>query len=91
MGVVWQFSPLGEPIVRIQSNKGLATTNVAFGGSDNRTLYVTESETGSILCADMPAPGRSMFSHQTQAATPVHHGAVARAIPLHDFDKGPNT
>ena len=33
------------------------------GGADNRTLYITESESGSILCADMPVPGQPMYSH----------------------------
>lgn len=63
MGAVWLFSRLGEPMLRINALEGLATTNVAYGGQGNRTLFVTESESGSILCVEMPVPGRKMYSH----------------------------
>ncbi|HZD25618.1 MAG TPA: SMP-30/gluconolactonase/LRE family protein, partial [Alphaproteobacteria bacterium] len=62
-GSVWQFSPLGEPLARIRSCAGLLTTNMAFGGEGNRTLYITESETGTVLAADLETPGQPMFSH----------------------------
>ena len=39
------------------------TTNVAFGGPDNKTLYITESRSGSILTARLPVAGKRMFSH----------------------------
>ena len=57
------FEPHGEPILRVKTCAGRSTTNIAFGGKDNKTLFVTESVTGSILMAEMPAPGRPMFSH----------------------------
>ena len=41
---------------------GALTTNIAFGGRDRKTLYITESESGSILKAPMPVPGRVMYS-----------------------------
>jgi gluconolactonase len=63
LGTVWVFSRMGEPLYRVKSCAGLATTNVAFGGPDNKTLYITESETGSILQARMPVAGRPMASH----------------------------
>ena len=63
LGTVWQFSPLGEPLARIRSCTGLMTTNVAYGGPDNRSVFITESETGTILRAELPTPGRIMFSH----------------------------
>lgn len=62
-GCVWRFSAMGEPTHRIRSAAGLTTTNVAFGGEDNRTLFVTESATGTILTAPMEVAGRAMFSH----------------------------
>jgi gluconolactonase len=65
-GTVWQFSPLGEPIARMRSCAGIRTTNVAYGGADNRTLFITESEAGVILTARMPVAGRRMFSHQSR-------------------------
>lgn len=64
LGVVWLFSALGEPLLRINSPKGILTTNCAYGGPDNRTLYFTESRTGTILTARMPVPGRRMYSHE---------------------------
>jgi gluconolactonase len=64
MGTVWLFSALGEPLLRVRSAAGLATTNVAYGGPHNRTLFITEAETGSILCAEMPAAGAPMYSHR---------------------------
>src|SRR3546814_4915746 len=63
MGSVWVFSPLGEPLWRIRSCAGLSTTNCAYGGPDGRSLFITESETGSILGAELPTPGRPMYSH----------------------------
>lgn len=63
LGTVWLFSHLGEPMLRIRSPEGLLTTNVAFGGPDRRTLFITESQTGTILKAPVPVPGRIMYSH----------------------------
>jgi len=62
-GTVWQFSALGEPIARIRSCAGIRTTNIAFGGADMRSLFITECEEGAVLLARMPVPGRVMFSH----------------------------
>lgn len=62
-GTVWLFSRLGEPLLRIRSPEGLATTNCAFGGADNKTLFITESASGSILSVDLEVPGLPLFSH----------------------------
>lgn len=64
LGVVWLFSRLGEPLARINSCRGLATTNLAYGGPDNKTLYITESDSGTILKAELDVPGQLMFSHR---------------------------
>jgi gluconolactonase len=63
LGTVWLFSHLGEPLARIQSCAGLATTNLAYGGPDGKTLYITESETGTVLQARLDVAGRPLFSH----------------------------
>jgi gluconolactonase len=63
LGTVWLFSPLGEPLARIRSCAGLATTNLAYGGADGKTLFITESESGCVLCARLDVPGAAMFSH----------------------------
>ncbi len=62
-GTVWLVSRLGEPIHRIRSCAGLLTTNVAYGGPDRRTLYITESEQGVILKAVLPVAGHPLYSH----------------------------
>ncbi|MFN4087682.1 MAG: SMP-30/gluconolactonase/LRE family protein [Alphaproteobacteria bacterium] len=64
LGCVWVFDRLGQPRWRVVSCTGLFTTNVAFGGPDNRTLFVTESDTGTVLRAELPVAGRPLFSHQ---------------------------
>ncbi len=63
LGTIWVFSSIGVPLYRIDSCNGLATTNCAFGGSENRTLYITESSSGCVLTAELPTPGREFFSH----------------------------
>jgi gluconolactonase len=63
LGSVWLFSRTGEPLYRVRSCEGLTTTNVAYGGAGNRTLFITESESGCILKAQMPVAGRPMVSH----------------------------
>ncbi|MBU3614199.1 SMP-30/gluconolactonase/LRE family protein [Polynucleobacter sp. Latsch14-2] len=63
-GAVWKFSPQGEPLLRINSCTGLMTTNIAFGGKDRQDLYITESESGSILVARMDTPGLPLYSHE---------------------------
>jgi gluconolactonase len=63
LGTVWIFSPEGEPRYRIKSCTGLHTTNIAYGGADRRTLFITESHTGTILQALVQTPGRMLYSH----------------------------
>jgi gluconolactonase len=64
LGVIWLFSARGEPMARIQSTIGHHTTNMAYGGPDGRTLFITESESGTLLKADMSVPGLQLFSHR---------------------------
>ena len=61
MGSVWVFSRLGEPLLRIRSPRGLGTTNVCFGGPENRDIFITESESGTILRARWERPGAALF------------------------------
>ncbi|MBO6783585.1 MAG: SMP-30/gluconolactonase/LRE family protein [Alphaproteobacteria bacterium] len=62
-GTVWIFSPTGAPLFQVKSCKGPAITNCAYGGPDNRTLYITESSSGCVLTADLPVAGRPLYSH----------------------------
>jgi len=63
MGSVWWFDARGEPKGRIRSPLGAYTTNVAFGGPENRSLFITESESATLLRAELGIPGRALFSH----------------------------
>ena len=62
-GCTWGFDRLGHPKYRIVVPEGLMTTNLAFGGDDRRTLFITESDTGTIYRAQVPVAGRVMYSH----------------------------
>jgi gluconolactonase len=63
LGTVWLFSALGEPLLRVRCPQGLLTTNLAYGGADNRSIFITESRSGSVLIAEMPVAGRALYSH----------------------------
>jgi gluconolactonase len=63
MGSIWLFSRLGRPLAEIQSCAGIGTTNAAYGGPDRKTLYITESEAGTILSAKLEVSGKEMYSH----------------------------
>lgn len=54
----WRFDRLGRPTHFIDPVVGLLLTNVAFKG---RRVYMTESESGHILTADLPAAGKTMY------------------------------
>ncbi len=61
-GSVWLFSRTGEPVGRMRSCAGIASTNLAYGGQERRTLFITEAESGSILRAELPVPGMTMHA-----------------------------
>jgi gluconolactonase len=58
LGVIWRFDSKGRPTHRIDAAVGERPTNIAFGGRDRRTLFITESTTGSILTARLPVAGK---------------------------------
>lgn len=63
-GIVWLFSPLGEPLARVQSrHPGNRMTNMAYGGADRKTLFIVDSYRGEILTAPMPVAGKVLYSH----------------------------
>lgn len=72
MGLVWVHNALGQPIAVVRSPRGLGTTNCAFGGEGGRTLFITESDSGSILKAEFPEElgisGAPMYSGALQTA-----------------------
>ena len=59
---VWVWSPQGLPLYRVVAcDGGELTTNVAYGGPDNRTLFITNSLASNVLAAEMPVAGEPMF------------------------------
>lgn len=54
----WRFDRMLRPTHYIEPVGGIFTTNAAFHG---KRLYMTESESGTILIADLPVAGRKMF------------------------------
>ena len=62
MGSVWITDARGEPCLRITSTVGDHITNVAYGGEGNRTLFITESSSASVLKAELKVPGKKLFS-----------------------------
>ena len=57
LGHAWVLNARAEPELVLRSGAGASLTNVAFGGPDRRTLYCTESVTGSVLRATLDKPG----------------------------------
>lgn len=63
LGVAWVLNHRAEPVVVLRSCAGASLTNVAFGGPDRKSLYCTESVSGSVLRATLD-----------EAGLPVHRG-----------------
>jgi gluconolactonase len=62
LGGAFVLDAHGEVTHFIASPAGSTVTNVAYRPGTSK-LVMTESETGSVLEADMPAPGAPLFSH----------------------------
>ena len=54
----WRFDALLRPTHFIEPGVGRFVTNAAFKG---KRLYMTESESGSILSVELPVAGRQMY------------------------------
>ncbi|QYY29933.1 MULTISPECIES: SMP-30/gluconolactonase/LRE family protein [Cupriavidus] len=66
LAYVWVLNHRAEPVEVIRGQAGTSLTNLCFGGAERKTLFITESTTGTILCAEMSEPG-----------APVHEGRRA--------------
>jgi gluconolactonase len=62
LGGAFVLNARGEVTHFIRSPAGATVTNVAYRPG-TATLVMTESETGTILEADLPAPGMALYSH----------------------------
>jgi len=63
LGYVWLLNHRAEPVQVLRSAEGMSLTNIAFGGPERKTLYCTESTSGSILRAQLDVAG-----------LPIHRG-----------------
>jgi gluconolactonase len=54
LGCVWQFDKRGEAKYRIDSSRGDWTTNLAIHPERPNEIFITESQTGSVLKATLP-------------------------------------
>jgi gluconolactonase len=61
---VWRFDANCLPTHLVYAEGHRLMTNVAFGGADGKTLYITDSMNGEILTAKMPVAGKAMFGLQ---------------------------
>ena len=57
LGYAWVLNHRAEPEVVLRSCAGMSLTNVAFGGPDRKTLYCTESVTGTVRRAPLETAG----------------------------------
>jgi gluconolactonase len=62
-GVIAKISPSGDVLAEIQLS-GSRPSNVAFGGADGRTLYVTVVDHGGVDSFRTEHPGREWGLHQ---------------------------
>jgi gluconolactonase len=50
--------------VHSQDKKHDHMTNIAFGGPDYKTIYITEALSGDVLMARLPIAGKKLFGLQ---------------------------
>lgn len=62
LGGAFVLNPHGEITHFVRSPTGRTVTNVAFQPGTS-TLVMTESQTGTVLRAELPAPGAPLWSH----------------------------
>jgi gluconolactonase len=61
LGWVWVLSQRAEPVQILRGPAGHSLTNIAFGGPDRKTLYVTDSSAGAVLRTTMDTPGHTLY------------------------------
>jgi gluconolactonase len=62
LGGAFVLNARGEVTHFVKSSAGSTVTNVAFRPGTSK-LVMTESESGSVLEADLPSPGLALYSH----------------------------
>ena len=59
--VAVRFDANGLPTHLVHADGHRLLTNLAFGGPDRRTIYVTDSLNGEILTATLPVAGKLLY------------------------------
>ena len=77
--LVWVLNHRGEPETVLRSCAGASLTNLAFGGPERRTLYCTESVTGSVLRGTLEMAGLTV--HRGRVTNGRLIGQPAAASP----------
>ncbi|QHI98103.1 SMP-30/gluconolactonase/LRE family protein [Xylophilus rhododendri] len=57
LGYVWVLNGRAEPEVVLRGPVGASITNLAFGGADRKTVFVTDSSHGTVLMASLESSG----------------------------------
>lgn len=63
-GRIWAFAPGSAECVETIAFEDDGVTNVCFGGSEGRTLFVTESKLGRVVAIDWRRPGMRLFGER---------------------------
>lgn len=65
LAYVWVLNPRAEPEEVLTGPAGASITNLAFGGSDRKTLFCTDSTHGHILQVKMSVAGYPLMRSST--------------------------
>ena len=57
LGYVWVLNARAQPVLVLRGPEGASITNIAFGGDDRKTLFVTDSTHGEVLRGRVEVPG----------------------------------
>jgi len=70
LGRAWVLNHRAEPEVIVISPEGASLTNLCFGGPEMKTLFMTESVSGTVLKIQMDVAGP--LPHRAKQARPQH-------------------
>lgn len=62
---VWRFDANMRPthLVHSENERHHHLANIAFGGADRKTVYITDSLSGDVLKAQLPVAGKLLYGH----------------------------
>ena len=60
---IWRFDNNSLPthLIYVDPGEHALMTNIAFGGPDRKTMYITDSQNGRIMRAEAPVPGKLLY------------------------------